>query len=405
MRIPTFGLLACCGCDADHCDLSVRVNASVDLHWTRARRRVAQIRSRSAIGAGRWVSPRRSLRSVWSPCGTCLCSGDGFDLAMPHCADYLRPFATAYTDSARALMSQSTPSRILVIGRTGQLARALASMGDDQRVVETIGREELDITSPAMIDRAIKTKRPDGVINASAYNFVDAAEADPTTAFQVNRDGPAELARRCSEQEIPLVHVSTDYVFGDRADGSHRPFREDGPPNPINQYGLSKLGGEIGVLEAHPLATVLRTCWVYSPGGKNFVTLMLGLAREGRREVRVVNDQVGRPTYAADLAEACLVTLGQLMSGDHRYSGRIHYCGEEDTSRAAFAKAIFEGALERGLPAAKVVEISAAEFAATAARPAYSALSIARAMGLEKLSTPPWRRRLEACLDRIVSDC
>lgn len=311
-------------------------------------------------------------------------------------------------------MAQPEQKLILVVGRTGQLARALAGAGhprseasenlEDNFRVHALGRADLDMAAPQTIQHVIERLRPAGVINASAYNFVDAAETDPTEAFLVNRDGPGVLARICAELAIPLVHVSTDYVFGEPEPDACRPFRETDTPAPMNRYGQSKLEGERIVLSCHSKSSVIRTCWVYSPEGKNFVTLMLGLAREGRSEVRVVEDQVGRPTYADDLASACLRTLKALDAGDERFQGVLHYCGDEDISRASFAEAIFEGASKRGLPCADVVRITASEFAAAAPRPSYSALDITRASGLDGLVVPHWRERLDACLDRIARD-
>lgn len=293
--------------------------------------------------------------------------------------------------------------KILVIGRSGQLATALAGLSGADLSVTALSRAELDLAQTDRIADILSGYDMDGVINASAYNFVDAAEADRSEANAVNRDGPTELARACAGRGIPMVHVSTDYVFGDRDGQAQRPFREDDPPAPMNNYGRSKYEGELGVLEAHPMAGVVRTCWVYSASGKNFVTLMLGLAREGRGEVRVVADQVGRPTYAPDLAEACVTVLRRLMENDEAARGVFHYCGADDAGRAEFAEAIFAGARERGLPSADVRRISAAEFAAAAPRPSYSVMESSRIGELLGVQARPWRERLEVCLDEIAA--
>ncbi len=287
---------------------------------------------------------------------------------------------------------------VLVIGRSGQLARALARLGDDEICIRAVGRDELDLSS-GTVKHEVRRLRPDGVINASAYNLVDAAEEDPAEAFAVNRDGPTALAEVCAEIGAPFVHVSTDYVFGD---GKRTPYNESDPPAPMNKYGQSKLEGENGVIAAGGSASVIRTCWVYSASGRNFVTMMLELARGGRSELRVVEDQVGSPTYAADLANACMVSLKGLAAGDERFAGLMHYSGGGETSRAAFAKAIFAGARARGLASASVTPISAAEFGAAAPRPSYSALDTTRARSLPGISVAPWEERLEACLDEIV---
>lgn len=288
---------------------------------------------------------------------------------------------------------------VLVVGRSGQLASALLAHNSESLAVTALGRDRLDMTAPDRIAEIVKRVRPDGVINASAYNFVDAAENDPGPAFAINRDGPTALAHACANLNIPLVHVSTDYVFGD---AKRTPYLETDPPAPMNVYGQSKWEGEQGVLAAGGVASVVRTCWVYSPGEGNFVTMMLGLAGQGRDVVRVVEDQVGRPTYAKDLAGASLAILKGLRAGNTRYEGLIHYCGDEDVDRATFAEAIFDGARRRGLPSAEVVRITANEFAAPAPRPSYSALDTAHARSLPGLQVPTWRSQLEVCLDRIV---
>lgn len=287
---------------------------------------------------------------------------------------------------------------VLVIGRSGQLASALAQLSAEDFHVSCVGRETLDIASDG-VGPALRSSRPDGVINASAYNLVDAAEEDPSEAFAVNSNGPTRLAETCADLGIPLVHVSTDYVFGD---AKRSAYKETDEPAPMNRYGQSKLAGEKGVLGVGGKASVIRTCWVYSAQGRNFVTMMLALAREGREQVRVVEDQVGSPTFADDLAEACLAALKGLHAGDARFSGLLHYGGGGETSRAGFAESIFAGARSRGLPWAEVVRISAAEFAAAAPRPSFSALDSARAASLPGIRVAPWEQRLDACLDRIA---
>ncbi len=266
--------------------------------------------------------------------------------------------------------------------------------------LKAMGRDELDMSRPEQIAEIIERERPDGVINASAYNTVDLAESEPETAFAVNRDGPTALARVCAGSGMPLVHVSTDYVFSGEKYGA---YVESDPTSPLNIYGRSKADGEEGVLGAGGVAAVVRTCWVYSAGGRNFVTMMLRLAREGRSEVRVVADESGQPTYAPDLAQACMSILSALRAGDERASGLLHYCGADDVSRADLAEAIFEGARERGLPSAEVVRISAAEFGATAPRPARSLLDTSRARALPGVEVHFWRDRLGLCLDRIAA--
>lgn len=288
---------------------------------------------------------------------------------------------------------------VLVIGRSGQLAQALVSEATDHIHLTSLSREQIDMARPDMVREQVRRIRPDGVINASAYNLVDAAEETPGDAFAVNRDGPAALAQACADNHIPLVHVSTDYVFGGE---KSMPYLEDDPPAPLNIYGHSKLAGERGVLDAGGSAAIIRTSWVFSSGRNNFVTTMLGLAQEGRTEVQVVSDQVGRPTYAPDLARACLTTLAALADGDKEFAGLLHYCGEGDTSRVGFAEQIFAGARRHGLSSAEVVPISTRKFGAVAARPVYSALDTTRARALPGIKVVDWQSGLDACLAKLA---
>lgn len=292
--------------------------------------------------------------------------------------------------------------RVVVIGKSGQLARALAERAEaEQLELSAFGRHEFDLTQTERIASFMHGRRPDGVINASANNEVDAAERDPDAAFALNRDGPTVLAQVCAEMGVPLVHVSTDYVFGDTPDGAAH--LETEPPSPMNAYGRSKAEGERGVLAAGGAAAVVRTCWVYSGGGKYFVTLMLGLARDGRSQVRVVEDQIGQPTYAPDLAGACVTILRALAAGDERARGHLHYRGADAVNRAEFAEAIFKGARERGLPSAEVVRITAATFGAAAPRPSTSLMDMSRALSLPGIDAYGWRERLPLCLDRLAA--
>ena len=197
-------------------------------------------------------------------------------------------------------------SPILVAGRSGQLARALIDLAAERNVpLVAVGRPELDFADPASIERVTMSVAPRAIINAAAYTAVDQAESEPTVAFMINRDGAAWLAAAAARARIPFVHLSTDYVF----DGCKTsPYREDDTPRPLSVYGQSKLAGEEAVCEAHPGALVLRTSWVYSCHGHNFVRTMLRLAAT-RELVRVVDDQHGAPTAARDLARAILDIL------------------------------------------------------------------------------------------------
>src|SRR4051812_8437165 len=199
-------------------------------------------------------------------------------------------------------MTEAPPDAILVTGGTGQVGSAFARLaaGRGLRVVAP-GRDRLDLSDPASIERAA-SRRWAAIVNCGAYTAVDAAEADPALAYAINAEAPALLARGAAANGTPLFHVSTDYVF----DGSKgEPYREDDPVRPINVYGRTKAEGERAVLDVSPANAVVRTSWVLSGGGRNFLTTMLRLGRE-RDELRVVDDQIGSPTAAADVAEALL---------------------------------------------------------------------------------------------------
>lgn len=301
-------------------------------------------------------------------------------------------------------MAKMAKRSILVVGRSGQLATALAEGAGGDVAVNALGRDQLDMQRPEVIAEVVERLRPDGVINASAYNAVDVAEREPEAAFALNGEGPTALARACAQVGAPLVHVSTDYVFSGEKNG---PYIESDPTSPVNAYGRSKVVGEEGVLAAGGEAAVVRTAWVFSAVGKNFVTMMLSLAQrardEGRDYVRVVEDEVGRPTYAPDLAFACVAVLQGLWTVDAGARGVLHYCGADEVSRADYAEAIFAGAAERGLPTARVERITAAEFGAAAPRPSRTLLDTARITALPGVEVHEWRGRLALCLDRLAA--
>lgn len=271
--------------------------------------------------------------------------------------------------------------RVLVAGGHGQLGRSLAARGPSLGYeVIAFDHGALDIQNPAQIADVLSTHVPTLVINAAAYTAVDKAEAERDRAFAVNRDGAANLARSAAARGIRVLHVSTDYVFDGRGT---RPYREDDPTSPLGAYGESKLEGERLVQEAG--GTVVRTSWVFAAHGPSFVQTMLRLARE-REVLRVVADQRGCPTWAADLADA-LFALGTLPSLDATY----HYCGDGETTWHAFATTIIEEA-RRYVPLAcmRIDPITTAEYPTPARRPGYSVLDTARIRGLG-IVPPSWK--------------
>jgi dTDP-4-dehydrorhamnose reductase len=269
---------------------------------------------------------------------------------------------------------------LLVIGQSGQLASALARQAT---AAVTVPRSALDLSAdPAVFRRTltalIDTHQPRGVINAAAYTQVDQAEAEAAVAFRVNADAPALMAQICATMNIPLVHISTDYVFNGR---QTRPWREIDPTGPLNVYGQSKLAGEQAVEAAGGRAAILRTSWVYDLEGRNFVTTMLRFA-EDTAELRVVDDQIGRPTHADVLARAALAALGK--------SGTFHVSGTGDpVSWAGFALEVFR-IIDWDI---LITPVPSSEYPTAATRPAFSVLDTSKfERDIAKL--PDWKDTL-----------
>ncbi len=273
---------------------------------------------------------------------------------------------------------------ILVTGGAGQLASALAASGD----VRVIGRPAFDFDRPDTLLDAVRAARPRVLVNAAAYTAVDRAQTEPEAAMRANRDGPAALAQYCAATNIPLIHVSTDYVFdGDKG----APYVETDAPNPTGVYGATKLAGEQAVLAACPRAIVLRTAWVYGPRGSNFVLTMLNAARKTDR-LRVVADQIGTPTSADDLATAILGLAGR-VEGEWRdeFAGILHAAGSGETSWHGLATSVFAEAAKHGLPHAAVEAIATGDWPTPARRPADSRLDCGRLQRVFGLRLPDWR--------------
>ena len=289
-------------------------------------------------------------------------------------------------------------ARILVIGRTGQLARALAD-ADAPDGLELIcrGRDSFDLADVAAIGPRIAALAPAAVINAAAYNAVDKAEADDTDAMTINARAVAALARACADADAPLVHVSTDYVF-DGEKGA--PYVEGDPTGPINAYGRSKLAGEQAVLTVGGRSSVIRTSWVHSAGGDGFVQTMIRLARE-RGAVDLVADQFGRPTWAPDLADAALFLTKLLLAGDPAALGVFHYSGGGDATRADWGEAVLAEAAARGGPNAVTRRISSADFFAAAPRPRDTRLDCPRWLALGGPRLRDWREGVVCCMTAI----
>ncbi|MDR3533219.1 MAG: dTDP-4-dehydrorhamnose reductase [Rhodopila sp.] len=286
---------------------------------------------------------------------------------------------------------------ILVTGGTGQLASALAAAPH----VRVIGRPAFDFDRPETIEAAFLAAAPRLVVNAAAYTAVDAAENDADAAYRANRDGPAILARLCTAADIPLIHVSTDYVF----DGAKpAPYTETDPVAPQGIYGASKLAGDQAVMASGAKAIILRTAWVYAATGKNFVRTMLTVGKT-RDRLTVVADQFGCPTSATDLADAILAIIARLdqTGWQPHYGGVFHAAGTGATTWHGLAVATFEEAGRHGAKVPEVAPIASADWPTPAKRPANSRLDCTRLYDVFGVRLPPWRESLARTVDTIFA--
>ena len=275
--------------------------------------------------------------------------------------------------------STQTEMHLLVTGANGQLGQCLADRLNKQKIPHTLlSRQDADINDTVVLEKLVADKCVTAIINAAAYTAVDKAESEPELAKRVNEDGPMALAKLCSRFDIPLLHVSTDYVF----DGNKQtPYVETDQTGPTGVYGQTKLNGEIAVQRHCRKHIILRTAWVFSEYGNNFLKTMLRLAKE-RDTLGVVGDQIGCPTYAGDIAEALISIAQQLhkaeqnKSGTQAHYGVYHYAGNEAVSWHGFATTIFEAAFQSGAINAipTVNAISTEAYPTPAKRPAYSVL-------------------------------
>jgi len=274
---------------------------------------------------------------------------------------------------------------ILVFGKTGQVATELQRLGD----VQAMGRDEADLSDPAACAQVITDSQVRAVINAAAYTAVDRAEDEEPLAQVINADAPAAMARAAAGKGIPFVHISTDYVFDGAGDA---PWKPTDPTGPLGAYGRTKLAGEAGVRAAGGTYAILRTSWVFSAHGQNFVKTMLRLGAT-RDALSIVADQVGGPTPAHDIAHACLHIANQLAAGQGQ-TGTYHFSGAPDVSWANFARVIFDMA---GLDVA-LSDIPGSAYPTPAARPGNSRMDctdLTRTFGIER---PDWQAGLRAVL-------
>lgn len=291
--------------------------------------------------------------------------------------------------------------RIAVTGRAGQVARSLLATAPSGIEVIAIGRPELDLANPASVLPALAAAQPDVIVSAAAYTAVDKAESEPESAFAVNAAGAGAVSEAAAKLGIPVIHLSTDYVFsGEKL----APYVETDPTGPISVYGSTKLEGELRVAAGNADHVILRTAWVYSPFGANFVKTMLRLA-ETRDELRVVADQQGCPTSALDIAEAIFAIAARLKADpDPALRGTFHLTGTGEATWADFATEIFAQSRAIGGNGAVVTPITTAEYPTPARRPANSRLSGDKLAATYGIRLPDWKSSTEIAVKAILKN-
>ncbi|MEA3535648.1 dTDP-4-dehydrorhamnose reductase [Rhizobium sp. CC-YZS058] len=294
------------------------------------------------------------------------------------------------------------PTRYVVTGVTGQVARALLERApaEADREICAIGRPDLDLARIETIEPALRAARPDVILSCAAYTAVDQAEDEEQTAFRINAEAVGEIGRVAKDLGVPVIHLSTDYVFdGEKA----TPYREDDAVNALGAYGRSKLEGERRLRDSGADHVILRTAWVYSPFGKNFLKTMLTLA-ETRDMISVVGDQFGNPTSALDIADA-MVKVGEnlLSSPASNLRGVFHLTATGSASWAEFASEIFAQSSKEGGPTAAVRPISTADYPTKARRPKNSRLDCGKLLAFHTIAMPDWQDSVAVTLKRLLT--
>jgi len=290
--------------------------------------------------------------------------------------------------------------KLLIIGSKGQFGSELVrECKRNDFSFLALDLPEFNITNPSQVEKTLADFKPSIVINASAYTNVDKAETDPEIAFSVNRDGPANLAVPCDKSRIPIIHISTDYVF----DGSKgQPYAESDSVSPLGVYGKSKEEGESKLRSILKQHIILRTSWLYGAYGNNFVKTMLRLGNE-KEIIKVVSDQYGCPTCAADLAEAVVDISKQIAQNLKIAWGTYHYCGLGITTWHEFTKTIFEIASQyQNFKVSSVEAITTAQYPTRAKRPAFSALDCGLIKKHFGITQKPWQDSLGKTIKRIL---
>jgi len=291
--------------------------------------------------------------------------------------------------------------RLVVTGREGQVTRALQALASPDLEIVALGRETFDLAAEGEAASVFAQAQPDVIVNAGAYTAVDKAESERETAFAVNGRGAGRVALAAAALRVPVIQISTDYVF----DGAgERPWREEDPVGPLGAYGASKWAGEQAVAAATANHAILRTSWVYAPWGTNFVKTMLRLA-ETRPELRVVADQWGAPTSALDIAGGVVTVARNLLARpEPELRGVFHMVAQGETNWAGFAREIFAQSAARGGASATVVSIPSSEYPTPAARPLNSRLCIDKLARVHGLRLPPWRDGLARTMARLTDE-
>ncbi|MGN7742796.1 dTDP-4-dehydrorhamnose reductase [Pseudomonas sp. 22526] len=284
--------------------------------------------------------------------------------------------------------------KILISGQHGQVSQALQQCLGNQHELIVPGRGLLDLTQPDAIRQQVRNLRPQLIINAAAHTAVDQAESEPELAFAINASAPGVFAEEARELGIPLIHYSTDYVF----DGSKQaPYTEDDEPNPLSVYGQSKLAGERAISAAGGAHLILRTSWVYSNTGKNFLLTMQRLLQE-KPHLRVVADQIGAPTWASTIAASTAALIERWQAGQSEAWGTYHLTAAGETSWFGFAQAIGEHLLAQGKACATLEAIPSSAYPTPAPRPLNSRLDCSRLAREWGVRQPQWRSALHECL-------
>jgi dTDP-4-dehydrorhamnose reductase len=292
-------------------------------------------------------------------------------------------------------------NKVLVLGARGQLGRRIVALIEPAKVIAA-SREDVDLSNPTACLAFLEDCQPDVVINAAAYTQVDRAESESALACKVNAEAPGKIAQWCALNHVPFVHFSTDYVFSGVGSA---PWLEDDFIDPCNVYGRTKAEGERLVVEAGGRFLIFRTSWIYDTAGGNFLRTMLKLGQE-REVLRVVNDQVGAPTWAEDLAFGALSALQHALEKDVFPSGIYHLCNQGETSWYFFAKAIFEEAVEQGfhLKIQQVDPILSSDYPTPARRPKNSRLNTDKVYEQLDVRLPEWRASLRKGLKKGLSE-